>query len=264
MNVINERVFWTLEKPENGIGVLRIDRPESLNSMNETVMRQLFQKLHEAEEDREIRVLILTGKGKAFVAGADIALMAAYGHDEALAFAELGNNIMRYMMMEMRTPVIAAVNGYAFGGGFELMLACDLRIVAKSAKMGALEINLGILPTWGATQVLSKLVGHTHAKELILTGRQFDAGEADTLGLANRVVEDGELMMAALELARAIAEKSATAVGLAKRVMNRGMGMTLDAGMELEKNGFALCFAGPDQKEGMNAFLEKRKPKFNP
>ena len=206
-------------------------------------------------------MIILIGEGKAFVAGADIEQMSSINPNRAREFANHGMELMTYIE-NLEKPVIAAVNGFALGGGCELALACDLRIASSKAKFGQPEVGLGITPGFGGTQRLSRLIGSSNAKLLIYTGNIIDANEAYRMGLVNSVVEPDLLISTAEELASNIASKSQMAVKYSKTAINKGIQTDIDTGLEIEKNLFALCFASQDQKEGMTAFLEKRKPNF--
>lgn len=250
-----------LEKIE-GIGILRMDRPEAMNALNEEVLRDLDAALDRVEEDPEIRVLILTGEGKAFVAGADIALMQGLDEAAGYAFGRLGQQVFR--RIETMDPiVIAAVNGFALGGGCELAMACDIRIAAERAKFGQPEVGLGITPGYSGTQRLPRLVGKGRAMELIATGSIIPAETALSIGLVNRVVPQENLMEEALSMARKIAGNAPLAVSYSKKAIQQGLERCdLDEAILVEAELFGKCFATADQKEGMSAFLEKRKPEF--
>lgn len=250
-----------LLKKEGHIGILSINRPNALNALNSLVLDELKEAIELIDNDKEIHVLILTGEGRAFVAGADIGEMKSMNPVQARVFAEKGLSVFRRIEL-MEKPVIAAVNGFALGGGCELSMSCDMRIASDKAKFGQPEVGLGITPGFAGTQRLPRLVGAGRAKELIFTCDIIGADEAYRIGLVNKVVPAEELMSFALEVANKIAEKSQLAVRYAKTAINRGVETDLDTGMSIEKDLFGLCFATEDQKEGMGAFLEKRKAEY--
>ena len=249
-----------IEQKED-IRIITIHRPQDLNALNTELLSELDCAFADASADAECKVVILTGEGKSFVAGADIAQMAAMDAAEAKAFGEFGADVFR-RIETMGKVVIAAVNGYALGGGCELAMACDIRIASSKAKIGQPETGLGITPGFNGTQRLPRLVGLGRAKEIILAAETRDAMEAYRIGLFNKVVEPDQLMDAAMSLARKIASKAQLAVRYSKEAMNEGVDGSFEAGMGLEANLFALCFATEDQKEGMKAFLEKRPAVF--
>lgn len=250
-----------IEKKE-GIALVKINRPQVLNALNKETMIELIKAVEELDNDKNIKVAILTGEGdKAFIAGADIKQMSNMTPLEAKEFAELGHSMM--MKIEnSRIPFIAAINGYALGGGCETLMACDICIAAKSAKIGQPEINLGVHPGFGGTQRLPRLVGRMKAKELLLTGRNIDADEAISIGLVNMIVDDNKLMDTAYDLAGKIAKKSKVQTGFIKELVNKGTDIDLNSANSLEISYFSSGFSTNDQKEGMKAFLEKRKPNF--
>lgn len=244
------------EKEEN-IAVITFNRPEAMNALNNQTRAEFRAAIDDVAEDDSIKVLILTGSGKAFVAGSDIKEFNA-----TTPFA--AHNIMRLgeMVEKLEKPVIAAVNGFCLGGGNEIAMGCDIIIASEKAKFGQTEINIGIIPGGGGTQRLPRLIGVCRAKELIYTGDIIRAEEADRLGLVNRVVPMDELMPAAKELAKKIAAKSAAALKLAKTAINRGMQTNLESGLKYEYELYSLSLSLEDKLEGVNAFLEKRAPKF--
>ena len=251
-----------LYSKEEGIGIVTINRPESLNALNGEVFTELYKLFQEIEDDQDVRVVILTGSGeKAFIAGADIAEMQAQSSVEIRSFIDKGRRASD-RIYTLSKPVIAAINGFALGGGCELAMCCDLRVASENAKFGQPEINLGAIPGGGGTQRLSRLIGMTRAKELIYTGNAIDANTAFTMGLVNKVVPPESLMAEAKELARKLLSKSSIALALAKKAITSGANMNLPSGLDLEAECFALSFATEDQKEGMSAFLQKRKPEF--
>lgn len=251
-----------LVEKENGIAIVKINNPQSLNALNSTILGELDTLFTELENDSSISVIILTGEGKAFVAGADITEMSSMDAAEGKAFGEKGAKVFRKIEL-LSKPVIAAVNGYALGGGCELAMCCDIRIASAKAKFGQPEVGLGITPGFSGTQRLPRLVGMGKAKELIFTAEVINADEACRIGLVNSVAEPEELMNTAVAMAEKIAGKAPVAVKYSKESINRGMQCSMDEAINIEANLFGLCFATEDQKEGMKAFMEKRKAKFN-
>jgi enoyl-CoA hydratase len=243
------------------VGIIRMNRPSALNALNAQTVKELHSAVDEMEVDRNIRVVILTGEGKSFIAGADIKQMSDLSPLEARHFAEIGQGLT-LKMEASRLPYIAAVNGYALGGGCELMMACDIAIASNRAIIGQPEINLGISPGFGGTQRLPRLVGYYKGFELLLTGENIPAEEAFRIGLVNKVVEPEKLMEEAMALALKIASKSQVQVAFIKRMARKGLDMELSQGLDLEAALFASSFSTYDQKEGMRAFIEKRKPEF--
>jgi enoyl-CoA hydratase len=246
---------------EDGIGVVTINRTQVLNSLNIEVFRELYKMFTEIENDSDIRVVILTGAGKAFVAGVDILGMKDHNPVTIEQFIKIARRAGD-AIYNLNKPVIAAINGYAFGGGNELALACDLRIASENAQFGQQEINLGIVPGGGAMQKLPRLVGMAKAKEIVFTGEVFNARTAVEIGMINKVVPAEKLMDEAKALARKLLNKSSIALAYAKKSMNSGMDMSLSSAMDMDECFFARCFSTEDQKEGMQAFSEKRKPQF--
>lgn len=250
-----------LLKKQDNIAILSFNRPKVLNALNTDVLKELDRAIDDIEKDEEIYVLIITGEGKAFIAGADISEMRDKTAVEGRKFGELGSSIFRKIEL-MEKPVIAAVNGFALGGGCELSMSCDIRIAGEKAKFGQPEVGLGITPGFAGTQRLARLVGTAKAKELIFTADIIKAQEAKEIGLVNKVVPQEELISEALDMAKKIASNGQIAVKYSKVAINRGINCDLDTGNEIEKDLFGLCFATEDQKEGMSAFLEKRKAEF--
>jgi enoyl-CoA hydratase len=243
------------------IGTLTVNRPESLNALDAPTLTALGRAVDEVR-GRGPRCLIVTGAGdKAFVAGADIAAMSSMSAAEALEFSRLGQ-VAFGKLEDLPCPVIAAVNGFALGGGCELALACDFIIASDKAKFGQPEVKLGVVPGYGGTQRLARRVGPGIARELMYTGRMMLSEEALRVGLVNAVVPRRELMDKVIELARQIAAAGPRAVAAAKAVMRQSDGRPLAAGLELEAQAFSECFGRTEQKEGMKAFLEKREPTF--
>lgn len=250
-----------LLRKEGNICLLSINRPSALNALTTEVLKELRDAIEVVENDQDIYVLIITGEGKAFVAGADIVEMKDKNAEEARTFAKLGIEVFRKLEL-MEKPVIAAINGFALGGGCELAMSCDIRIAGEKAKFGQPEVGLGITPGFAGTQRLSRLVGMAKAKELIFTTDIINAQEAEKIGLVNKVVSQEELLDIAIEMAKKIASKGQIAVRYSKAAINRGLETDIETGMAIERDLFGLCFATEDQKEGMNAFVEKRSPQF--
>lgn len=249
-----------IEKQEQ-VCIVRINHPEALNALNSVILKELEQAFDVIARDEETDVVILTGEGRAFVAGADISEMSVMKAAEGKRFGCLGAEVFRKIEL-LEKPVIAAVNGFALGGGCELAMACDIRIASSKAKFGQPEVGLGIIPGFSGTQRLPRIVGVAKAKELIYTAGVIPAEEAYRIGLVNKVVEPEELMKEAMAMAVIIASNAQLAVRYAKEAINRGIETDIDTGIGLENALFGLCFATQDQKEGMDAFLWKRKPEF--
>lgn len=254
-----ENILFEQDGP---VGILTVNRPKSLNALNPATVREIGDCVEAVRHNSSVRCLIITGAGdRAFVAGADISAMATMGVVEGKAFSAHGLNVMR-SLENLPIPVIAAVNGFALGGGTELALACDLIIAADKAKFGQPEINLGIIPGFGGTQRLARRIGLPRARELIYCGDMIDAETAYRCGLANKVVPLADLMTEAKALAHKLATKPPFAIQQAKEAMNAGVDMDLENGCRFENEAFALSFATEDKKEGITAFLEKRQAKF--
>jgi enoyl-CoA hydratase len=248
-------------KQDGNIGVLTINRPKALNALNQELLFELNLAIDEINKDKTIYVLIITGEGKSFVAGADIAEMKEMSPELSRAFAQLGISTFRKIEL-MEKPVIAAVNGFALGGGCELAMSCDIRIANEKAKFGQPEVGLGITPGFSGTQRLARLVGVGKAKELVFTADIIGADEAKNIGLINKVVSQDDLLDEALKTAKKIASNGQVAVRYAKESINRGIETDMETAMIIERDLFSLCFANEDQKEGMGAFIEKRKADF--
>ncbi|HEV8360842.1 MAG TPA: enoyl-CoA hydratase-related protein [Candidatus Thermoplasmatota archaeon] len=243
------------------VAILTIDRPEALNALNREVLRDLIAATEEVDRDPSLHCMVLTGAGKAFIAGADIGIMAEVSALESREYTKLGQKAAR-KLERMEKPVIAAVNGFAFGGGTELALACDIILASDRAVFGLPEVTLGIHPGFGGTQRLPRLIGKHLAKELIFTGQQVSADRAEALGIINRVVPHEKLLDEAVALGQRIAANAPVAVRLAKAAVNRGVEVDLDTALGLEVESVTITFATEDRLEGMRAFLEKRKPEF--
>ncbi|HLK38345.1 MAG TPA: enoyl-CoA hydratase-related protein [Polyangiaceae bacterium] len=241
---------------------ITLNRPEKLNSLDEPLLRELLGAIVNLEGDGAARAAVLTGAGeKAFAAGADIAAMSQMTPPQAKAFADLGHEIGA-RMEQSRMPFVAAVNGFALGGGCELALACDFVYASEKARLGQPEVNLGVIPGFGGTQRLARRVGSARARELCMTGDAVGAAEALRLGLVNAVVPAADLLPRAREVAKKIAGKGPLAIAALKRIILRGEGIPLAAANELEATAFSALFGTHDQREGMRAFLEKRPPAF--
>ncbi len=251
---------YVLYEKKEAIATITLNRPEKLNALSRDVLADLLKALEEAERDREVRVVVLTGTGKSFCAGADVTEFTK-SPQEVREFIDLGRKVFEFIE-NMSKPVIAAVNGYALGGGFELVLACDLIIASTNATFGSTEVNLGIVPGWGASQKLLAIVGPMKARELIMLGELFSAEEALKLGIVNKVVPPEKLLEEAMGVARKLAEKSPTAVSIAKAEINKSLKSYLAPGLELERTMFFMAVSSDDAKEGISAFLEKRKPRW--
>lgn len=248
-----------VDKKDN-VGLLTLNRPEALNALSDQLTNEMTEALRDFEADDEIGAIVIAGSEKAFAAGADIKEFAPKSYMDAY-FDELITANWEEPT-RCRKPVIAAVSGYALGGGCELAMMCDFIICAENAKFGQPEINIGTIPGAGGTQRLTRFVGKSKAMEMTLTGRMMDAVEAERSGLVSRVVPTEDLLGEALNVAKKIAEMSRPAVFMAKECVNRAYETTLNEGVRFERRVFHSLFATTDQKEGMNAFVEKRKPKF--
>ncbi len=248
-------------KHDEGIATITINREKALNALNHEVIEELQTFFRNHWTDDSLRVVIITGAGKAFVAGADIKELAECDVVSATRTSLLGHHLMR-SIENFPCPVIAAINGFALGGGCELALACDIRLASDKAKLGQPEINLGIIPGYGGTQRLTRLVGRGKAKQMALTGDMITAEEAKRIGLVEEVFPAEELMDKAIEMAKKIASKAPISAKAVKECINRGLDMNLSAGCDFEKNMFGLLYGTEDTYEGLNAFIEKRSPVF--
>ena len=257
--VADEFQFLTYEVEEN-VAIVSIDRPDALNALNSDLLFELSVAFELAEADFEVRALIVTGTGRAFVAGADIGNLQKLNDPFSGREASLSGQDVMNTLAALPFPTIAAINGFALGGGLELALAADLRVATTEAKLGLPEVSLGLLPGYGGTQRLSRLVGMGRALDLIYTGRHVKADEALQLGVVNRVSEDA--LATAKELAAQILKNAPVALGLAKEAVVRGIDVTLNQGLEIEADLFGLVSTTADMKEGTSAFLEKRAAEF--
>lgn len=241
------------------VGLIQLNRPEALNALNIPLMKEVVDTMENMDVDDEIGCMVLTGNARAFAAGADIKEMA----DATAIEMQLSNRFARWdRIRKIRKPIIAAVSGFALGGGCELAMSCDMIIGAESAKFGQPEINLGVIPGAGGTQRLTKAIGKARAMEMILTGRMMTSKDMYEAGLLTRVVEDAVYLDEAIELAKEIASKPNLAVMLGKESVNKALDLTIEAGLEYERKNFYLLFATEDKFEGMKAFVEKRKAEW--
>lgn len=251
-----------LVEKEAAVATVTINRPKALNALNRETLLELRACFNGIAADPQVRAVIITGGGeKSFVAGADISAMQPLNSMAGKAFGQLGHEVMA-TIENLPQPVIAAINGFALGGGCELAISCDIRYASENAKFGQPEVNLGVIPGFGGTQRLTRLLGKGLANELIFSGNIIDAAEACRIGLVNRVVSQETLMAECKKLAATIASRGPVAVRLSKEAVNNGMEMDLKRACAYEADLFALCFSSEDQKEGMAAFLEKRAPNF--
>lgn len=247
---------------KDGVATITFNRPKALNALNEELLSELSDALEQVSADENIRVLILTGAGdKAFVAGADITELAKFNSLQAKVFAQKGHTVIN-KLQQLAIPVIAAVNGYALGGGNEIALACDFIYASENAVFGLPEINLGLMPGFGGTQRLPRLIGTAVAKEMIFTGNMIPAAEAERIGLVNKICPSNQLMDEVGKTAGVIASKGKVSLRAIKQTVNSGMNVDLASGCAIEIDAFALCMASEDAREGTAAFLEKRKAEF--
>jgi len=247
---------------EGQVAVIKFNRPKALNAINPDVIKEVNDALDKITADTSVKVLVLTGEGdKAFIAGADITHMVDFSPLEARGFSRIGQDLL-FRLENLPIPVIACVNGFALGGGTEFAMACDFIYASEKAKFGQPEIGLGVIPGFGGTQRLSRMVGKAMAQELCLTGVIIGAAEAKEIGLVNKVFPHDELWEETMKTASSIATKGKVALKAIKDCIERGYDLDLRNGCLLESEIFGICFSSPDQKEGMTAFLEKRKPVF--
>ena len=246
---------------QDQIAIVTIDRPEALNALNGTVITELELVVSALENDRDVRCMILTGEGRSFVAGADIGEQYPLNLDGGRRWGQRGSALLR-RIEKLEFPTIAAVNGFALGGGCELAMSCDIILASEKAKFGQPEVGLGITPGFSGTQRLPRRVGVAKSKELIFSGKMIKADEAEKIGLVNAVYAPETLMDGAMEMARSFVKNAPIAVKYAKACIDRGIQTDIDSGIACENELFAMCFATADQKEGMGAFLEKRSAQF--
>jgi len=247
---------------DSGIATITFNRPKALNALNNTLLSEFDQALDEIAGDESIRAIVLTGAGeKAFIAGADITELATFNTLQAKTFSQAGHKVIN-RLQALPIPVIAAVNGYALGGGTETALACDFIYASTNAMFGLPEISLGLIPGFGGTQRLPRLIGRNRAKEMIFTGKMISAEEAEKIGLVNRVCRPEVLMEEVLKTAQSIANRGKVSLRAAKEAVNAGVDTDLVTGCRIEIDAFAICMASEDAREGTRAFLEKRPPQF--
>lgn len=243
----------------NGIATVKINRPDKLNAMNIDVAREIIHTFEQLDKDVDTKVIILTGEGdRAFSAGADIEYMSKISPDESVEYAKLGQ-LLTATVENISKPTIAAINGFALGGGCELAMSCDIRIASDTAKLGQPEVTIGIPPGWGGTQRLMRIVGVAKAKELVFTGKMIKADEAKEIGLVNHVVPLGSLLEEATKMAQQIASNSTQAVKMSKIAINKGRNADLDTGLGVELLAWRNCFTDPDREQRMTAFVNKSK-----
>jgi len=252
----------TLYEKSEGIATITINRPQALNALNEETLLEISSRLDDAKKDENIRAIVITGVGdRAFSAGADLNMMKNAGSLKAKRLSEFGQHVTREIE-ELGKPVIAAINGFALGGGLELAMACDIRIASENARLGQPEINVGLIPGWGGTQRLPRFVGKGIAKEMIFTGKMIDAKTAERLGLLNAVVPPDQLKSRVKELANELMGKPPVGIQLAKQLINNSIETDLRIGLMHEAEAFGIIASTEDFNEGVAAFLEKRKPKY--
>jgi len=258
MNMPFETILY---EKDRSIAKITLNREEALNAINDKMLAELEEVLDRIEDDQDIRVVIITGRGKAFAAGADIKMMAGKNYLDARKVTVYGRDLFT-RIEDMGIPFIAAINGFALGGGCELAMSCDIRIASDKAKFGQPEINLGIIPGWGGTQRLPRLVGKGMAKKMILTGKMIDADEAKRIGLVEDVVPADKLESTVKDQAEELSAKSPIAVKCALNAIDKGSQMNLKSALSLETDEYCICFASEDAKEGLSAFIERRKAVF--
>ncbi len=252
----------TLYEKKDGMATITINRPQAMNALNEETIPEILSRLQDAEKDENVRVIVITGAGeKAFCAGLDLKPMRDINVIKAVETSKRGQKLT-LAIEEVGKPVIAAINGYALGGGLELAMACDIRIASEKAKIGQPEVNVGLIPGWGGTQRLPRLVGKGIAKELIFTGKMIDAKTAERIGLVNVVVPSDELMSTVEELAKVIMSKPPIAIRLAKELINSSIETDQGTGLVHEAEAFGILSSTEDYREGVSAFIEKRKPEY--
>lgn len=253
--------FIIYEKSE-GIATITLNRPEALNAFSKEVVGEVLQAIEDARADENVRVLVLTGAGeKAFSAGADIKAMKGINALRARELSLMGEKLC-LALENLEKPVIAALNGYALGGGLEVAMSCDIRIASDNARMGQTEINIGLIPGWGGTQRLTRLIGRTKAKELVFTGKMIDAKTAEQLGIVNIVAPADKFRETVRQFASELAQKAPVALRVAKTLIDKGAEIGLESALALEREGFGVVASTEDLQEGVSAFAEKRKPAF--
>ena len=251
-----------LYEKDSGIATITINRPKALNALNEETIPEFLSSLEDAERDEKVRVIVITGAGeKAFCAGLDLKTVKDISVVKAVEMSRLGQK-MTLRIEELGKPVIAAINGYALGGGIELAMACDIRIASENARIGQTEVNVGLIPGWGGTQRLPRLVGRGRAKELIFTGKMIDAKTAERIGLINMVVPPEKLKSAVEELSKVIMSKPPIAIKLSKELINNSIETDQGTGLVHEAEAFGILASTEDYREGITAFIEKRKPEY--
>ena len=246
------------ETKKDHVGIITMNRPEALNALSSAVFADLSKALDDVEHDEDVYVVVITGQGRSFIAGADIGEMATMNVEEGLAFSELGNSLLMRVDMFPK-PTIAAVNGFALGGGCEMALACDIRVASEKAKFGQPEVGLGIIPGFGGTQRMARIIGTGPAMELIYTADTIDANRAYEIGMVNHVVPAEELLDFCMDMAGRIVSKAQVAIRTSKMAIRRGIDCDISTAVTYEALAFATCFGTEDQKDAMKAFVEKRK-----
>jgi len=253
---------YVIYEKSEGIATITLNRPDALNAFSQEVVVEVLQAIDDVKNDDNVRVVILTGAGeKAFSAGADIKAMKGMNALKARELSLMGEKLC-LAFENLEKPVIAAINGYALGGGMEVAMSCDFRIASENARMGQTEINIGLIPGWGGTQRLTRLIGATKAKELVYTGKLIDAKTAEQLGLLNMVVPADKFKETVRQFALELAQKAPVALKIAKALINKGAEISLDVALALEREGFGVVASSEDLQEGVSAFMEKRKPTF--
>ena len=253
---------YIIYEKSDGVATITLNRPEALNAFSKDVVSEILHVLEDVKNDENVRVVVLTGAGeKAFSAGADIKSMAGMNALKARELSLMGEKLC-VALENLEKPVVAALNGYALGGGLEVAMSCDLRIASENARVGQTEVNIGLIPGWGGTQRLTRLVGMTKAKELVFTGKMIDAKTAEQIGILNMVVPADKFRETVRQFALELSSKAPVAVKVAKVLMNKGSDIGLDSALALEREGFGVVASTEDLKEGVSAFTEKRKPIF--
>ena len=260
--LIDMEYKYIIYEKSDGVATITLNRPEALNAFSKDVVSEILHVLEDVKNDENVRVVILTGAGeKAFSAGADIKSMAGMNALKARGLSLMGEKLC-VALENLEKPVVAALNGYALGGGLEVAMSCDLRIASENARVGQTEVNIGLIPGWGGTQRLTRLVGMTKAKELVFTGKMIDAKTAEQIGILNMVIPADKFRETVRQFALELAAKAPVAVKVAKVLINKGADIGLDSALALEREGFGVVASTEDLKEGVAAFSEKRKPSF--